>query len=162
MLNPKRPGVEDLLAVLNSGYKLWGMRIANTPKKGGGWEFEELPTFSPVAIAGNSPLLPDDTRSRCIVIRLLPDIDGKTQGVGAITAVSSSQALSKAIVGPVAFDRKFSNCAALNKVYPGGVAKNKKVSNTGGATKFTPAVKPRIYSINSSKDRDKDGIACER
>jgi hypothetical protein len=79
MLNPKRPGVEDLLAVLNSGYKLGGMRIANAPKKGGGWEFEELPTFSPVAIAGNSPLLPDDTRSRCIVIRLLPDIDGKTQ-----------------------------------------------------------------------------------
>lgn len=79
MLNPKRPGVEDLLAVLNSGYKLGGMRIANAPKKGGGWEFEELPTFSPVAIAGNNPLLPDDTRSRCIVIRLLPDIDGKTQ-----------------------------------------------------------------------------------
>jgi hypothetical protein len=78
MLNPKRPGVDDLLAVLNSGYKVSGMRIANRPVKGGGWEFEELPTFSPVALAGNTPLLPDDTRSRCIVIRLLPDIDGIT------------------------------------------------------------------------------------
>lgn len=78
MLNPKRPGVDDLLAVLNSGYKVSGMRIANKPVKGGGWEFEELPTFSPVALAGNTPLLPDDTRSRCIVIRLLPDIDGIT------------------------------------------------------------------------------------
>jgi hypothetical protein len=78
MLNPKRPGVDDLLAVLNSGYKVSGMRVANRPVKGGGWEFEELPTFSPVALAGNTPLLPDDTRSRCIVIRLLPDIDGIT------------------------------------------------------------------------------------
>jgi hypothetical protein len=78
MLNPKRPGVDDLLAVLNSGYKISGMRIANKPVKGGGWEFEELPTFSPVALAGNTPQLPDDTRSRCIVIRLLPDRDGLT------------------------------------------------------------------------------------
>jgi hypothetical protein len=38
-----------------------------------------MPTFAPVAIAGNSPHLPDDTRSRCIVIRLLPDIDGLTE-----------------------------------------------------------------------------------
>jgi hypothetical protein len=78
MLNPNRPGVDDLLAIINSGYKVGGMRIVNAPKKGGGWEFEELPTFSPVAIAGNNPLLPDDTLSRCLVIRLLPDIDGLT------------------------------------------------------------------------------------
>jgi hypothetical protein len=59
-------------------------------------------------------------------------------------------------------DKKFANCAALNKVYPGGVAKNSKVTNKGGATKYTPSVKPKIYKANSSKDRDKDGIACER
>jgi hypothetical protein len=59
-------------------------------------------------------------------------------------------------------DKKFANCAALNKVYPGGVAKNKKVSNKGGATNYNPVVKPKIYKANSSKDRDKDGIACER
>jgi hypothetical protein len=63
---------------------------------------------------------------------------------------------------PLVLDRKFANCAALNKVYPGGVAKNKKVRNKGGATKYTPSVKPKIYKANASKDRDKDGIACER
>ncbi len=59
-------------------------------------------------------------------------------------------------------DKKFSNCSALNAVYPGGVAKNNKAENKGGETKYTPSVKPKIYKLNSSKDRDKDGIACER
>ena len=63
---------------------------------------------------------------------------------------------------PALADKKFANCEALNSVYPGGVAKNSKVINTGGATKYLPALKPKIYKANSSKDRDKDGIACER
>jgi hypothetical protein len=63
---------------------------------------------------------------------------------------------------PLVLDKKYSNCAALNKVYPGGVAKNSKVKNKGGSTKLKPSVKPKIYKANSSKDRDKDGIACER
>lgn len=71
---------------------------------------------------------------------------------------SSTSALGASFV----LERKFSNCAALNKVYPGGVAKNSKVTNRGGATNYSPVVKPKIYKANSSKDRDKDGIACER
>lgn len=63
---------------------------------------------------------------------------------------------------PALVNKKFVNCAALNKVYPGGVAKNKRVQNKGGSTKFTPSIKPKIYKVNSSMDRDKDGIACER
>jgi hypothetical protein len=57
---------------------------------------------------------------------------------------------------------KFANCTELNSVYPGGVAKSARVTNKGGETKNTPAVKPSIYKKNASKDRDKDGIACER
>jgi hypothetical protein len=57
---------------------------------------------------------------------------------------------------------KFSNCTELNKVYPGGVAKNAKVTNQGGETKNTPVVKPSVYKKNASKDRDRDGIACEK
>jgi hypothetical protein len=63
---------------------------------------------------------------------------------------------------PSLTSKKFANCAALNDVYPGGVAKNSKVSNMGGATNYLPVVKPKIYKANASKDRDKDGIACER
>lgn len=77
-LNPKKPGVEDLLAILNSGYKRGGTRPTLVQSKND-WVVQEMPTFSPVAIAGNTPLLPDDTRSRCIVVRLLPDISGSIQ-----------------------------------------------------------------------------------
>lgn len=59
------------------------------------------------------------------------------------------------------FDKKFSNCAELVKVYPGGVAKTSKSVNKGGKTKKIPTVNSKVYSENSSKDRDKDGIACE-
>lgn len=79
VLNPKRPGVEDLLAVINSGYRRGGVRIVSASKGKNDWEMAEMPTFSPVAIAGNSPLLPDDTLSRCIVVRLLPDIQGSVK-----------------------------------------------------------------------------------
>jgi energy-coupling factor transporter ATP-binding protein EcfA2 len=77
-LDPKKPGVGDLLAILNSGYKMGATRPVLQPTKNG-WEIEEMPTFSPVAIAGNTPLLPDDTRSRCIVVRLLPDLNEKVE-----------------------------------------------------------------------------------
>jgi hypothetical protein len=58
-------------------------------------------------------------------------------------------------------EKKFSNCAALNKVYPGGVAKSAKWVNKGGKIKKTPVVNAKVYNENSSRDRDKDGIACE-
>lgn len=58
-------------------------------------------------------------------------------------------------------DKKFSNCSALNKVYPGGVAKAKNWKNKGGEIKNKPEVNAKVYTDNKSKDRDKDGIACE-
>lgn len=78
-LDPKKPGVGDLIAILNSGYKVGGTRPVLTPVKGGGWESDEMSTYSPVALAGNTPLLPDDTRSRCIVVRLMPDHQNRAQ-----------------------------------------------------------------------------------
>lgn len=75
-LDPKRPGVQDLIAILNSGYKVGATRPVLVKNKEGGWDPDEMPTFAPVAIAGNTPLLPDDTRSRCLVVRLLPALEG--------------------------------------------------------------------------------------
>jgi hypothetical protein len=63
---------------------------------------------------------------------------------------------------PSLISKRFANCTALNEVYPGGVAKNSKVTNMGGVTNYLPVVKPKIYKANASKDRDKDGISCER
>jgi len=76
-LNPDKEGIGELLAVLNSGYKRGATRPVLVPAKGGQWEVREMPTFAPVAMAGNNPNLPDDTRSRMIRVLLLPDTRGE-------------------------------------------------------------------------------------
>ena len=76
-LNPEKEGIAELLAVINSGYKRGATRPVLVPGKGGKWEVREMPTFAAVALAGNSPNLPEDTRSRIIrVLLLLPDLNG--------------------------------------------------------------------------------------
>lgn len=78
-LDPKKEGVGELLAILNSGYKVGGRRPTLMPAKGGGWEAVELSTFAPVVMAGNQPVLPDDTRTRIIRVLLLPDWEGRAE-----------------------------------------------------------------------------------
>lgn len=51
---------------------------------------------------------------------------------------------------------KFKNCTELKKVYPKGVAKDAKSAQQSGAT-----LNPKVYLVNKSSDRDKDGSACE-
>jgi Protein of unknown function (DUF3631) len=65
--------------VLNSGYKRGATRPVLVPGKGGQWRVSEMPTFAAVAMAGNSPNLPEDTRSRTIRVLLLPDLDGTVE-----------------------------------------------------------------------------------
>ncbi|MFE5708109.1 DUF3631 domain-containing protein [Rhodococcus koreensis] len=76
-LSPNKPGIEDIIAVLNSGYKRGATRPVLVPDKENGWVAKEMPTFSPVAMAGNAPQLPDDTRSRCITVLLMPAAEGE-------------------------------------------------------------------------------------
>lgn len=78
-LDPKVEGTGELLAIINSGYKRGATRPVLVPVKGGGWEAREMPTFGPVAMAGNSPNLPTDTRSRTIRVLLLPDLEGRVE-----------------------------------------------------------------------------------
>ena len=78
-LDPKRPGVDELIAILNSGYKRGATRPVLVPAKGGSWDVAEMPTFAPVAMAGNAPNLADDTRSRCIRVLLMPDFEGRIE-----------------------------------------------------------------------------------
>lgn len=79
VLNPDKPGVNELLSVLNSGYKRGATRPVLVPTKGGGWDEKLMPTYAPVVIAGNQPQLPDDTRSRSIRVLLMPDVDGEIE-----------------------------------------------------------------------------------
>lgn len=78
-LSPDKKDVGDLIAVLNSGYRRGATRPVLVPNKEAGWKTKEMPTFAPVALAGNSPKLPDDTRSRCIRILLMPDLAGRAK-----------------------------------------------------------------------------------
>ncbi|MGV7687137.1 DUF3631 domain-containing protein [Mycobacterium kansasii] len=75
-LRPDGPNVPELIGIINSGYRVGATRPVLVPVKGGGWEAKEMSTHGPVAIAGNAPNLPDDTRSRCLRILLMPDTDG--------------------------------------------------------------------------------------
>ena len=75
-LDPNRPGVPELLGILNSGYRVGATRPVLVPVKGGGWDVVNMPTHAAVAMAGNSPRLPADTMSRNIRILLMPDLDG--------------------------------------------------------------------------------------
>lgn len=69
-----------------------------------------------------------------------------------------------ALLAPVADAKEFSNCAAMHKVYEGGVAKRKAAQKRAIAdgVKIAPIVNAKVYAENASRDRDKDGVACER
>jgi hypothetical protein len=60
---------------------------------------------------------------------------------------------------------KYKNCAYLNKKYPHGMGVKGAVDKVSGATKkvtnFT-VVSAALYNTNSTSDRDKDKIACEK
>lgn len=78
VLDPKREGVGELMAVINAGYKRGSTRPVLVPS-GGDWVPREFPTYAPVAMAGNAPRLPEDTRSRCIRVLLMPDFSGQAE-----------------------------------------------------------------------------------
>lgn len=78
-LSPKKEGRDDLLAVLNSGYRRGGSRPVLVPDKEQGWKMQEMSTYGPVAMAGNSPDLPEDTKQRSIRVLLLPDVEGTVE-----------------------------------------------------------------------------------
>lgn len=68
--------------------------------------------------------------------------------------------------------KTFTNCTEMQKTYKGGVAKKAGLKNRTGydengkpiykKTQYVAHVSLATYDANKSKDRDKDGIACER
>jgi Protein of unknown function (DUF3631) len=74
-LRQDRPGVPDLLSVLNSGYRKGATRPVSVPDANGGWTVAQMPTFAPVVLAGNNPQLPTDTMSRAIRVLMVPAIE---------------------------------------------------------------------------------------
>ena len=60
-LRPDAPSTPVLLAIINSGYRFGATRPVLIPAPGG-WDAREMSTFSHIAMAGNAPNLPDDTK----------------------------------------------------------------------------------------------------
>jgi Excalibur calcium-binding domain len=58
----------------------------------------------------------------------------------------------------------YKNCASLNKVYPHGVGRSGAKDHVSGSSKpvKTFKVSTKVYNANTGRDRDKDGIACEK
>jgi Protein of unknown function (DUF3631) len=73
-----KPEANAVISVVNSGYRR-GAKRPVLMHKGREWVLKELPTFAPVAMAGNSPHLPQDTIDRSIRILLMPDTDGHAE-----------------------------------------------------------------------------------
>lgn len=56
----------------------------------------------------------------------------------------------------------YSNCASLNADYPHGVGKTGASDSTSGTPVTSFTVNDDVYNANTKRDRDNDGIACEK
>jgi len=67
----------EVVATINSGYKKGATRpVLVMDPETHEWVPVAMSTYAPVLIAGNSPAIADDTRSRTIRVLLLPDFEG--------------------------------------------------------------------------------------
>lgn len=80
----------------------------------------------------------------------------------AAALVQLSATPAEAVYAPV---KTFANCDAMHKVsaYRGGIKKVGAVDRrSSGKARYKPYVSTKRYKLNVSRDRDKDGVACER
>jgi hypothetical protein len=93
------------------------------------------------------------------------DVDA-TLTVTVMGAKSGYTSVARTSSGKLVVGVSYPNCAALNVAYPHGVARlgvtGDKVSGVmkplGAQTFFSTT----LYNLNTSRDGDKDGIACEK
>lgn len=82
----------------------------------------------------------------------------KHEGSGGDVYPGVERAPSVARTTPV----RYKNCAALNAKYPHGVGKAKARDKTTGTPVTTFLRNTKLYLANKGRDRDGDGIACEK
>ena len=80
------------------------------------------------------------------------NVTGKKSGYVSVAKVSAAKAVG------------YKNCSALNAKYPHGVGKPGAHDHVSGSSKpvTTFKVSAALFAANSSLDRDKDGVACEK
>lgn len=80
-------------------------------------------------------------------------IAGASLALGPIAVAASAEAV------PV---KAYKNCTQLNKAYKHGVGKPGARDKTSGTPVTNFKRSAAIYKQNKGRDRDKDGIACEK
>src|SRR4051794_30077021 len=78
-----------------------------------------------------------------------------------LAGIVSAAAPAQAVYAPV---KSFKNCDAMHKVYAyrGGIKRvGAHDKRSSGVAQYKPYVSTRRYNLNTSSDRDKDGVACE-
>ncbi|MGZ8176726.1 excalibur calcium-binding domain-containing protein [Williamsia sp. SKLECPSW1] len=71
-------------------------------------------------------------------------------------------ALGSVALAAPASAQTYANCKALNADYPHGIGKPGAVDSTSGTPVTTFTVDANLYAQNKDRDRDGDGIACEK
>lgn len=105
------------------------------------------------------------TRTGSVSASVKATKDGAWRWSFAGTATTSSVTTAADYVEVItAQDRRvFRNCDAMNATYPHGVGRTGAVDVTSGADPVTNFTRnTHLYKVNKARDRDEDGIACER
>ncbi len=81
-----------------------------------------------------------------------------------LALVAAAATIAMPMSADAATPKRYKNCAALNKTYPHGVGKKGARDRVSGSMRpvTTFARKNKVYRLNTARDRDKDGIACEK
>ena len=78
-----------------------------------------------------------------------------------VTALTTA-ALLLGSTSALAATPKYQNCSQLNRAYPHGVGKPGARDHSSGTPVTSFKRSTALYRANASKDRDRDGIACEK
>lgn len=81
---------------------------------------------------------------------------------GEATAAAVSPSRTVVRVAPRPAPRAYPRCTALNQVHPHGVGLPGARDRTSGTPVTTFTRDAATYRLNTGRDRDKDGIACEK
>jgi hypothetical protein len=85
----------------------------------------------------------------------------KTKTIAVLTAAAALLGVGTAAPSHAATS-SYKNCTALNKVYPHGVGRVGARDKTSGTPVTNFKVSNSLYRANSGRDRDRDGVACEK
>ena len=85
----------------------------------------------------------------------------KTKTIAVLTAAAGLVGVGTAAPSHAATG-SYKNCTALNKVYPHGVGRPGARDKTSGTPVTNFKVSNSLYRANSARDRDGDGVACEK